>query len=82
MEKLGEVSHYFTNISVAVVELTDDLKIGDRIAIRGMTTSFEQTVGSMQIEHEDVKEAKRGDSVGLKVDERVREGDIVYKIVG
>jgi len=82
LEKLGEVSHYFTNISVAVVELTDDLKIGDRIAIRGMTTSFEQTVGSMQIEHEDVKEAKRGDSVGLKVDERVREGDIVYKIVG
>jgi putative protease len=81
LEKIGEVSHYFTRISVAVIELTDALKIGDRIAVRGMTTNFDQTVGSMQIEHETVKEATKGDSIGLKVDERVREGDIVYKIV-
>ena len=81
LEKIGEVSHYFTRISVAVVELTDALKIGDRIAVRGMTTNFDQTVESMQIEHETVKEAAKGDSIGLKVDERVREGDIVYKIV-
>ena len=81
LEKIGEVSHYFTRINVAVVELTEALKIGDRIAVRGMTTNFDQTVGSMQIEHETVREAKKGNSIGLKVDERVREGDIVYKIV-
>ena len=80
MEKVGEVSHYFTQIGVAVVELTAPLRTGDRIAIKGMTTNFEQTVGSMQIEHKDIEEAKKGDSIGLKVEERAREGDIVYKI--
>ena len=81
MEKVGEVSHYFTRIGVAVVELTAPLRTGDRIAIKGMTTNFEQTVGSMQIEHKDIEEAKKGDSIGLKVEERAREGDIVYKIM-
>ena len=80
MEKVGEVSHYFTKINVAVVDMTAPLRIGDRIAIKGMTTNFEQTVESMQIEHEDVEEVKEGDSIGLKVEERVREGDIVYKL--
>lgn len=80
LEKVGEVSHYFTQIGVAVVELTAPLRAGDRIAIKGMTTNFEQTVGSMQIEHKDIEEAKKGDSIGLKVEERAREGDIVYKI--
>ena len=80
LEKVGEVSHYFTKINVAVVEMTAPLRIGDRIAIKGMTTNFEQTVESMQIEHEDVEEVKKGDSIGLKVEERVREGDIVYKL--
>ena len=82
MEKVGEVSHYFTKIGVAVVELTAPLRVGDRIAVKGMTTNFEQTVESMQIEHEPVEEAKAGDSIGLKVADRVREGDIVYKLVG
>jgi len=80
LEKVGEVSHYFTKINVAVVEMTAPLSIGDRIAIKGMTTNFEQTVESMQIEHEDLEEVKKGDSIGLKVEERVREGDIVYKL--
>jgi len=80
LEKVGEVSHYFTKINVAVVDMTAPLRIGDRIAIKGMTTNFEQTVESMQIEHEDVEEVKEGDSIGLKVEERVREGDIVYKL--
>ncbi len=82
MEKVGEVSHYFTKIGVAVVELTAPLRVGDRIAVKGMTTNFEQTVESMQIEHEPVEEAKAGDSIGLKVADRVREGDIVYRLVG
>lgn len=81
LEEVGRVSHYFTRINVAVIELKAPLRIGDRVAIKGMTTDFEQTVDSMQIEHVDVKEAKAGDSIGLKVKERVREGDIAYKIV-
>ena len=81
LEKLGDVSHYYTKIGVAVVELTAPIRIGDRIAIKGMTTNFEQTVGSMQIEHDDVGEAGAGDSIGLKVEGRVREGDIVYKLL-
>lgn len=81
LEKVGEVSHYFTRINVAVIELTAPLRIGDQIAIKGMTTNFEQTIESMQIEHESIKEAGEGDSIGLKVEERVREGDVVYKIL-
>lgn len=81
LEEVGKVAHYFTKIEVAVVDLTAPLSVGDRISIKGATTDLEQTVDSMQIEHEDVTTAKAGDSVGLKVKERVREGDVVYKIV-
>jgi len=80
LEKVGEVSHFFSKINVAVVELTAPLRQGERIAFRGMTTSFDQTVDSMQIEHENVAEAKKGDSIGLKVINRVRPGDIAYRI--
>jgi translation elongation factor EF-1alpha len=81
LEKVGEVSHFFTRISVAVVEVTASIRLGDPIAIKGMTTNFEQTVGSMQIEGEDIEEAKAGDSIGLKVVDRVRKGDIVYRLI-
>ena len=81
LEEVGKVTHYYVRISVAVIELKAPLKIGDRIAVKGMTTDFEQAVESMQIEHVDVKEAKKGDSIGLKVKERVRPEDLVYKIV-
>lgn len=77
---VGRVTHYFTNIGVAVIELEDTLKVGDEISIEGATTNFTQRVDSMQIEHENVKEAKKGDSVGLKVNDRVREGDQVFKV--
>ena len=77
---VGKVTHYFTNIGVAVVELEDALKVGDEISIEGATTKFTQKVESMQIEHENVEEAKKGDSVGMKVIDRVREGDQVFKV--
>lgn len=77
--KVGDVSHYFTNIEVAVVEVIDKLKVGDRIAIRGTTTDFTQLVESMQIDHEQVTEAAPGDSIGLVVKDRVRMGDKVFK---
>lgn len=81
MEEIGAVTHYFSRISVAVIELTDEISVGDKIQIMGSTTNFEQTVKSMQIEHEDVTKARSGQSIGLKVTERVREGDRVYRIV-
>ena len=81
LEEVGKISHYFAKIEVAVIDLTAPLSVGDSITIKGATTDFEQTVDSMQIEHENVKTAKAGDSIGLKVKERVRESDIVYKIV-
>jgi len=79
-EKLvGKISHFFDNIEVAVVEITAGvLKVGDKIHIKGGTTDFEQDIESMQVEHESVEKAKKGDGVGLKVGEKVRKGDKVY----
>lgn len=77
---VGKVTHYFTKIEVGVIELSDELKVGDRISIEGATTNVQQTVQSMQIEHKDVQTAKAGDAIGMKVDQRVREGDLVYKL--
>jgi len=78
--EVGKITHYFTNIGVGVVELSDTLRVGDTIHIQGTTTDFTQKVASMQIENEPVEEAGPGDAIGLKVDERVREGDLVYKV--
>jgi putative protease len=77
---IGKIAHYFGNIGVAVIELSDTLKIGETIRIVGGMTDFTQKVESMEIEHEKVKEAKKGDSVGLKVSQKVREGYSVYKV--
>ena len=77
---IGKVSHYFGNIGVAVIDLTDSLKVGDTIRIVGGETYFQQQVDSMEIEHQKVEEAKSGDSAGLKVSQKVREGYKVFKI--
>lgn len=81
LREVGRVTHYYTKIGVAVVSLTDTLSVGDRILIKGVTTNFEQTVESMQIEHKNVNVAHSGQSIGLKVNQRVREGDKVYKVI-
>lgn len=78
---VGKITHYFSNIEVAVIELSAPLKDGDTIrVVGGQETDFEQEVKSMQIDHKEVKLAKKGDSVGMKVDEKVHEGYKVYKI--
>jgi len=77
--EVGHVTHFFTKISVAVIELTAPLTVGDTIIVKGPTTDFEQVVESMQIEHKNVQRAEPGQSIGLKVAQRVRERDIVYK---
>ncbi|MGC8671850.1 MAG: U32 family peptidase C-terminal domain-containing protein [Candidatus Micrarchaeia archaeon] len=80
-KEVGEITHYFDKIGVAIVKVTNSIKVGDRISIKGKTTNFEQKVQSMQIEHVNVDEAGSGDEIGLKVDQQVREGDKVYKLL-
>ncbi len=79
LQEVGMVSHFFAKISVAVIELKGSISVGDRILIKGPTTDLEQTVESMEIEHEKVQQAEAGQSIGLKVNDRVRENDTVYK---
>src|SRR6266498_4330374 len=80
--KVGEVFHFYGKIGVAAIKLTDStLAIGDTVQIQGPTTNVEQTVDTLQIEHADVPRADVGQEVGMKVRERVRERDFVYKLV-
>lgn len=76
----GKVTHYYTNISVAIVEVSDTIKVGDRVRFQGATSDFEQEVTSMQIEHEQVQEAESGQVIGLKVGQKVREGDKLFVV--
>ncbi|PIP23744.1 MAG: hypothetical protein COX90_02470 [Candidatus Nealsonbacteria bacterium CG_4_10_14_0_2_um_filter_38_17] len=77
-ELIGKITHYFGNIGVAIVELKKPLKEGDIVRIVGGLTDFTQSVGSMEVDHQKVSEAKPGESVGLKVDQKTKEGYKVY----
>lgn len=77
---VGTIEDFFAHPVVAGIKLTAPLKVGDKIRIKGHTTDLEMEVGSMQIDNADVNEAKAGDSIGVKVNDRVRAGDTVYKI--
>jgi len=79
-EIIGKVSDFFAKPVVAGIELTAVLKVGDKIRIKGHTTDLEMNVDSMQIDNAQVQEAKAGDSIGVKLSDRVRSGDTVYKI--
>jgi selenocysteine-specific translation elongation factor len=79
-DEIGKVSDFFARPVVAGIVLTGKLKVGDTIHIKGHTTDMELTVDSMQINNVDVTEAKAGDNVGIKVSDRVRRGDTVYKV--
>jgi len=76
---VGKISHYYPKIGVAVVDVTGSLKVGDKISIEGSTTNIHQTVGTIQVEHKNVDSAGKGDSVGMKVSDRVRLNDNVYR---
>jgi putative protease len=77
--EVGHVTHFFSKIKVAVVDLTESLAVGDSILVKGPTTDFEQVVKSMQIEHANIPKAEAGQSIGLKMAEHARERDVVYK---
>jgi len=80
-QEIGKVAHFFGKVSVAAIKLSGPLKVGDRISIEGAHTNFEQTVESMRIEQDSLTEAQAGQDVGIKVIDRVREHDTVYKII-
>jgi len=77
--EIGRITHFFSKISVAVLELTAPLVVGDRILVKGPSTDFEQVVESMQIEHKNIQRAEAGQSIGLKTAQRTHEKDVVYK---
>lgn len=77
---IGAINHYYSKIGVGIIDLKDSLKVGDKIKIKGHSTDIEQDIDSIQIDHAEVPEAKKGDVVGLKVSDKVREGDLVYKV--
>ena len=80
--EIGKITHYFSKPGVAAFTIENgELRVGDRIHIKGHTTDFEQVVDSMQIEHQNVQKAGKGESVGVKVKEKVREYDTVFKLI-
>jgi len=79
-QKVGCVTHYYTKIGVGIVKLDNPVKLGDRVHFRGVTTDFEQVIDDMQFDHKVVEEGKRGQEVGIKVKEKVREGDCAYAV--
>jgi len=80
-EKIGVVTHFFNHISVAAIKITDgELNVGDTIHILGAHTDFIRPVGSMEIDGKPIQTAKLGDEIGIKVKDRVREHDVVYKV--
>ncbi len=80
--RIGKVTHYFDRIGVAVLGLTDKIKVGDKVHFLGHATDFKQEVISLQIEHQNVNEANPGQDVALKVDQKVHPNDAVFKITG
>lgn len=79
--KVGSVTHFYDKINVAIIDLEKALKVGDKVKFeRGGEDLFEQKVDSMEVEHESVESAKKGDTIGLKVDQQIKEGAQVYKV--
>jgi len=80
-KEIGVITHFYGHISVGIIELSDVLKVGENIHIKGHSSDFTQAVDSMQIEHKDVPEAKAGDLIGIKVAQKVHPHDKVYKVL-
>jgi len=81
-KEIGVVTHYFGKISVGIIKLKSSLKAGDKIHIKGAHDDFKQIVETIQLNHKDISEGKRGNEIGIRVTKRVHENDIVYKITG
>jgi len=78
--KIGQINHFYTNIGVGIIKLTKKLKVGQTVRFMGATTDFEQEISEMQVNHENISEAKAGQEIGIKVKDKVRDGDEVYLV--
>ncbi len=78
--EVGKITHVFGKIGVGVIELSNTLSVGDKIKVKGHDKEFEQPVDSMQVDHAQVEKAQKGESVGLKFDEEIKDGDMVFKV--
>lgn len=78
MKKIGKITHYYGNIGVAIIELSGKLSVGDKVKFSHGDREIEQTIESMQMEHKDIKSAKKGDVIGVKVEEKIGEGTEVF----
>lgn len=82
LEEIGKVTGFFAKVGAAIIDITNgSLKVGETVRIKGHTTDLEQVVESMQIEHQSIQEATQGQTIGLKVKDRVRRHDAVYKVI-
>ncbi len=79
-EPIGEVTHYYSHLEVAIVRFTKPVETGTKVRFRGATTDFEDKISSMQYDHKPADKAKKGQEVGIKVREKVRQGDKVYPV--
>ena len=79
-KEIGKVNHWYDKISVAVIDLKDVLKAGDRIKVKRGDEEFEEAIGSMQVDHKDVSSAKPGDKVAIKLSQKTKEGAVIYKM--
>ena len=79
-KEIGKVTHFFDKISVMVVKLTNKISIGDRIKVKRGDEEFEETIESMQVEHENIEKAKKGDEIAIKVSSPTKEGAVVFKV--
>lgn len=78
--KVGQITHFYGKLGVGIVKLSAPVKVGDTLHFLGSSTDFTQTVGSLEVDHQNMEQAKKGEEVGIKVDQRVREGDEVYLV--
>lgn len=78
--KIGTITHYYTHLQVGIIKLDQDLKNGDKVLFKGHTTSFEQIIDDMEFDHKKIEVGKKGQEIGVKVSEKVREGDEVFKV--
>ena len=81
-KEIGMVTHYYGKVGVGIIQLTDQLKVGETIHIKGHSEDFTQQVNSMQVDYKDVKEATAGQAAAIKVDQKVHQNDKVYRVVG
>lgn len=79
-KEIGKVSHYYDKIGVMVVKLTDKVSVGDKVKVKRGDEEFEETIESMQIEHENIDKAKKGDEIAIKVSGEAKEGAAVYRV--